>query len=52
MECPICLGKGYNKKTITEGGELQVIKVWCEKCEGSGKIPFEGDRDNINWEGE
>jgi len=52
MECPVCLGKGYKEVTATIGGEIVVIWEWCKKCKGTGWVEYEGDRNNIDWEGE
>ena len=51
--CTKCEGKGYTLETATFGGELKVKKIWCEFCEGTGRVKLPPDnREGIEWEGE
>ena len=45
-----CDGKGYKLLTIAAGGELRVIKEWCDVCKGTGKERVELDRNGVRWE--
>jgi len=52
IKCDVCKGKGYILSTRIVGGALEPIKIWCEKCKGTGHVKYEGDRTGIEWEGE
>ena len=39
MKCPDCKGKGYKPyPVLIDYATVIVIKEWCEKCRGRGKI--------------
>lgn len=50
MKCEKCNGRGYTIKAVITGKGLEVVKIWCENCYGTGQVKYEGDR--TNWEGE
>jgi len=51
IKCPDC-ENGYNERTLTSGGELIILKEWCETCKGTGHIKHEGEREGVAWERE
>jgi len=52
LKCTDCDGKGYTVSTRLVDGRLEPVKIWCETCEGTGRITYKGDRTGIAWEGE
>ncbi len=52
IKCDECDGKGWKNHNCREGNLLSCFKKWCEKCEGRGELPYDGDRNGIEWERE
>ncbi len=52
MICDKCKGEGYTNQNFREGSLLVTIKVWCERCKGTGQVKYDGKREGIKWERE